>query len=84
MIPRLILEPILDDILDHVKTGIYYDAILNLKNKKTFEEQFTDYNEGIKAGKQRIEFVDAFRDNKGVIEKIFSQNKALIEWWNKI
>ena len=84
MIPRPILEPILDDILDYVKEGIYYDAILDLKNKKTFEEQFEDYNTGIKAGKQRIQVIDTFRGNEGVIEKIFSQNKALIDWWNKI
>lgn len=84
MIPRPILEPILDDILDYVKSGIYYDAILDLKNKKTFEEQFEDYHTGIKAGKQRIQVIDSFRGNEGVIEKIFSQNKALIDWWNKI
>lgn len=84
MIPRPILEPILDDILDYVKEGIYYDAILDLKNKKTFEEQFEDYNTGIRAGKQRIQVIDAFRGNEGVIERIFSQNKALIDWWNKL
>lgn len=84
MIPRPILEPILDDILNYVKSGIYYDAILDLKNKKTFEEQFEDYSTGIKAGKQRIQVIDTFRGNEEVIEKIFSQNKALIDWWNKI
>lgn len=84
MIPRPILEPILDDILKYVESGIYYDAILDLKNKKTFEEQFEDYNTGIKAGKQRLQVIDTFRGNEGVVEKIFSQNKALIDWWNRI
>lgn len=90
MIPRFILEPILDDILDYVnkqltpQNKIYYDAIIDLKNKKTFEEQFDDYLKGIKLGKARLENIDKFRNNTGKIENIFSQNKTLIEWWNKI
>ena len=28
--------------------------------------------------------IDAFRGDEGKIESIFSQNKELLEWWNKI
>lgn len=90
MIPRNILNPILDDILEYVdskktnKNKIYYDAILDLKNKKVFEEEYPDYIEGIKRGKDRLREIDGYRNNTGKIEKIFSQNQKLLEWWNKI
>ena len=90
MIPRHILNPILDDLLEYVdkkKTNdnkIYYDALLNLKSKKTFEEVYKDYEIGIKNGKKRIDDIDLFRGNTGKLDNIFSQNKELIEWWRKI
>ena len=90
MMPRHILDPILDDIIQHVEKGrgvgkqIYYEALTDLKTKKTFEEQYPNHIEGIKIGKERIKTIDAFRGNEGKIESIFSQNKELLEWWNKI
>lgn len=84
MIPRSILEPILDDVLEHVKTGIYYDAILDLKNKKTFEEEYNNYQQGLVDGKRRIYEIDKYRGDLGKLEKIFSQYAPLLEFWNKI
>jgi hypothetical protein len=84
MIPRPILEPILDDVLEHVKTGIYYDAVLDLKNKKTFEEEYKNYQYGLSNGKKRIYEIDKHRGDLGKIEKIFSQYPPLLEFWNNI
>lgn len=84
MIPRSILEPILDDVLEYVKTGIYYDAILDLKNKKTFEEEYDNYQQGLIDGKRRIYEIDKYRGDLGKIEKIFSISPPLLEFWNKI
>jgi len=84
MIPRPILEPILDDVLEHVKTGIYYDAVLDLKNKKTFEEEYENYQYGLSNGKKRIYEIDKHRGDLGKIEKIFSEYPPLFEFWNNI
>lgn len=90
MIPKHILHPILDDILDYVKVGlgtskhIFHDAILDLKTKATFDETYPNHMEGLKIGKERLGLIDKFRGNEGKIEQIFSQNKELLEWWNKI
>jgi hypothetical protein len=92
MIPRQILEPILDDIIEYAKekTKIYPKinnyvvCFEDIKNKKTFEEQYPDWIEGIKRGKTRLMLIDLHRNNTGKIEEIFSKYPPLLKWWNTI
>jgi hypothetical protein len=92
MIPRHILEPILDDIIDYAKEKAqvnnkiwnYVTCFEDIKKKQTFEEQYPDWEDGIKRGKTRLKMIDAFRSNENKIEEIFSNYPPLLEWWNNI
>jgi MoaA/NifB/PqqE/SkfB family radical SAM enzyme len=92
MMPRHILEPILDDIIKYArKKSIINPKIYNyvicfedIKNKKTFEEEYLDWHEGLIEGKKRMLKIDTFRNNTGMIEKIFAKCPPLFEWWNSI
>jgi hypothetical protein len=92
MIPRNILEPILDDIIDYAKEKAktypkiqnYVTCFEDIKNKKTFQEQYDDWELGLIRGKSRMQRIDLYRNNIGKIEDIFSKYPPLLEWWNKI
>lgn len=92
MIPRHILNPILDDIIEYAreksktypKIYNYVTCFEDIKNKQTFQEQYLDWEAGILEGKKRLMKVDLFRNNIGKIEEIFSASPALLEWWNSI
>jgi hypothetical protein len=92
MIPRHILEPILDDIINYAKEKAqvnnkiwnYVTCFEDIKKKQTFEEQYPDWEDGIKRGKTRLKMIDAFRGNENKIEEIFSNYPPLLEWWNNI
>jgi hypothetical protein len=92
MIPRNILEPILDDIINYAKEKAktypkiqnYVTCFEDVKNKKTFQEQYDDWELGLIRGKSRMQRIDLYRNNIGKIEDIFSKYPPLLEWWNKI
>lgn len=91
MIPRPILEPLVDDILNYMrpkvtdKTEIYIEALEDVKNIKTFEEKYPDWLEGLQRGKTSLYEVDKFRNCKYNIEDIFKQyNTDLYKWWKTI
>lgn len=90
MIPRNILNKIIDDNINYMKlkvtpkTKIYIEAFEDLKIINTFEETYDDYLKGISDGKQRMRLIDNLRNNEGVLDNIFSKNTDLINWWNSI
>jgi hypothetical protein len=92
MIPRHILNPILDDIIEYAKEKAktypkiqnYVTCFEDIKNKKTFEEQYPDWQSGIINGKKRLMLIDIHRNNAGKIETIFSKYPPLLEWWQSI
>ena len=92
MMPRHILNPILDDIIEYAiekaktypKIQNYVTCFEDIKNKKTFEEQYPDWQTGIISGKKRLMLIDIYRDNVGKLESIFSKYPPLLEWWESI
>lgn len=91
MIPRPILEPLVDDILNYMrpkvtdKTEIYIEALEDVRNIKTFEEKYPNWLEGLQRGKTSLYEVDKFRNCKYNIEDIFKQyNTDLYKWWKTI
>lgn len=90
MIPKNILNQIIDDNINYMKkkvtpkTKIYIESLEDLRITKTFEELYDNYLEGIKQGKKRMIFIDELRNNKGILESIFSKNTDLINWWVNI
>lgn len=92
MIPRKILNPIIDDVVEYItpkikenpRYGYWLTCLEDLKNKQTFDEQFPDWLKGVKHGKERMELVDRHRGNSGKLDEIFSKNKALNDWWKSL
>jgi hypothetical protein len=92
MIPRHILEPILDDIINYAKEKAltnpkinnYVTCFEDIKKKQTFQEQYPDWETGISNGKKRLFAVDLHRNNVGKLEEIFGNYPPLIEWWNSV
>lgn len=87
MIPRTILNQIIDDNINYMKlkvtpkTKIYIESLENLKITNTFEEIYDNSLDGIVEGKKRMILIDKLRNNEGVLENIFSKNTDLINWW---
>lgn len=92
MIPRHILNPIIDDVIDYVtpkiklnpRFGYWLNSLNDLKKKPTFDEQYPDHAEGIKRGKERLIEIDRYRGDEGKIEAIFSRAPELLAWWKSI
>jgi hypothetical protein len=87
-LPRHILDRIVDEFLEKNKQRMarhtyFYAALKDLKEKPTYEQMFPDkWQEGLKKGKQRIEYLDKIRNTD--IKKIFERDKEVTEWWNGI
>ena len=90
MIPRTILNQIIDDNINYMKlkvtpkTKIYIESLENLKITNTFEEIYDNSLDGIAEGKKRMILIDRLRNNEGVLDSIFSKNTDLINWWLNI
>ena len=88
-LPKDILHEIVDDVYErtyekkNVFNLAFFEGLDDLKKHKTHEERWPDtYKEGLKRGKQRIEYLDKIRGTD--IKKILSKNKKVLEWWNDI
>ena len=91
MIPRRILEPLVNDIIDYMKpkvtkkTQIYIDALEDVRDVKTFDEKYPNWLEGLQKGKTNLKRVDKFRKCKYDIDQIFKENNTeLYKWWQTI
>jgi hypothetical protein len=91
VLPRDLYDEVLDDLLEYVtpkvqntKYSYWIDCLVDLKNRQVFSEQYPDWEEGLKNGKRRLQRVDKWRKNEGVIEEIYSQNPKVLEWWNSV
>lgn len=90
-LPKNILISVVDDILNYIEpkltqnTRIYKESLIDLKNKKTFEETYPDYRTGLKIGKEKLNKVDSFRGESDTYENILKKhNIEAYEWWKSI
>jgi hypothetical protein len=85
-LPREILHPWVDEILDQLKgSGALRDILLQLKTRPTFAEQWPDtYNEAVVKGKQRMLQLESIRTCSTDMEKILSQRPTVAKWWSSI
>ena len=84
-LPRALLHPWVDELIDQCNTEVMRDMLMQLKNRPTFAEQWPDtYNKSIVRGKQRILKLEQIRTQKITIADILSQRPAVLEWWNQI
>jgi hypothetical protein len=92
ILPRPILDEILDDVLSYITPKIekfpshsyWKDSLLDIKNEKTFQESFTNYRTALLEGVRRLNEVDNFRGHNDKLKKILSQNNKASDWWEDI
>ena len=91
VLPRELFDEVLDDLIEYVtpkvqntKYAYWIDCLVDLKARQVFSEQYPDWEEGLRNGKKRLQRVDSWRKNDGLIEEIYSANPKVLEWWNSI
>lgn len=84
-LPRELLDPWVDEIVNTLPNGAMRDVMLQLKNRPTFAEQWPDqYEQGLIKGKQRILQLEKIRNDKLTLRDILSNKKSILEWWDSI
>ena len=87
-LPKDILEETVNELLEYMeprvtpKTQVYIDTLKNLLTRPTFYESYPDAEQGIKQGKQNIEFLESIRDCDVTFRSVL--NNRAKEWWDKI
>jgi len=87
-LPRSVLDPWVDEILDGPTTplGPLKDILVQLKTRPTFCEQYgeEEYTKGIAQGKARMLQLEAIRSQAITMDEILSKRADVYEWWNDI
>ncbi len=90
-LPRDILDPWIDEILDSSPQGAVpvkgslRDILLQLKTRPTFAESWPDtYQAGLRRGKARILQLEQIRGDTYTFKDIMSLRPQALEWWNNI
>lgn len=87
-LPKDILEETVNELLEYMeprvtpKTQVYIDTLKNLLTRPTFYESYPDAEQGIKQGKQNIEFLESIRDCDVTFRSVL--NDRAKEWWDNI
>ena len=91
VLPRELYDEVLDDLIEYVtpkvqntKYSYWIDCLVDLKARQVFSEQYPDWEEGLRNGKKRLQRVDSWRKNDGIIEEIYSTNPKVLDWWNSV
>ena len=91
VLPRELYDEVLDDLIEYVtpkvqntKYSYWIDCLVDLKARQVFSEQYPDWEEGLRNGKKRLQRVDSWRKNDGLIEEIYSINPKVLDWWNSV
>ena len=91
VLPRDIYNEVIDDILDYIRPKVeanpkfnyWITCLEDLKNRQVFSEQYPDWKEGLKLGKERLAKVDKWRNNEEILNSIYlKNNKKVYDWWN--
>jgi hypothetical protein len=89
-LPREILHPWVDEILDDDHPGLpenspLRDILAQLKTRPTFAEQWPDtYQAGLRKGKARILELEKIRKDQYTFRDIMSLRPAALEWYDSI
>jgi hypothetical protein len=84
-LPRELLEPWIDDLLENYTTDSIRDLLTQLKTRPTFAEQWPDeYQQGLIQGKQRLLKLESIRENPLNIQDILDRRPAVGKWFRAI
>jgi hypothetical protein len=85
-LPRFVLDPWVDEIINAGVAGPMKDILVQLKTRPTFQEQYgeTEYQKGIAQGKARMLQLESIRTQDITMDEILSKRADVYEWWNSI
>ena len=89
-LPRDILNPILDDLIEYEQkhgneyTRVYSETFLDMKTRPNFSDKYSNYEEGLRNGKERYKKIDEHRGDSGKLEEILGLNTRVLDWYKKI
>jgi hypothetical protein len=89
-LPRDILNPILDELIDYERingnelTRIYSQTFEDMKTRPNFSDKYSDYVQGLRNGKNRYKQIDIFRKEETELRKIMGLNPKVLEWYSNI
>lgn len=85
-LPREILDPWVDELLNAGVAGSLKDILVQLKTRPTFQEQYgeTAHRQGIAKGKARVLQLESIRTQSTTMDEILSMRADVYEWWTSI
>lgn len=85
-LPRSILDPWVNELLNAGVVGSLKDILGQLKTRPTFQEQYgiDDYLKGVAKGKARVLQLEAIRSQSITMDEILSKRADVYEWWQSI
>ena len=85
-LPRSVLDPWVDEIINAGGAGPLKDILVQLKTRPTFQEQYgeTEYRRGIAQGKARVLQLESIRTQSTTMDEILSKRADVYEWWTSI
>jgi hypothetical protein len=85
-LPRTILDPWVDEIINAGVAGPMKDILVQLKTRPTFQEQYGEeaYLAGIAKGKARVLQLESIRTQSTTMDEILSKRLDVYEWWTSI
>ena len=84
-LPKELLHPWIDEILQSIDKGPLHDILVQLKTRPTFAEQWPDtYRTAIAKGKARMLQLERIRGDTYTMQDILSARPEVLEWWNQI
>jgi hypothetical protein len=84
-LPRELLHPWIDELVDSLSNTALKDVLLQLKNRPTFAEQWPDtYARELAKGKARVLQLEQIRTQKVTMTDILGQRPDVLQWWTEI
>ena len=90
-LPKDVLHPIVQELIDELGPQAdrnqkpLIDVLTNLLTRDTMEDKYSDYLEGRRKGKTRIEKLEDIRLQTITLQEIFARNStAALDFWNGI
>jgi hypothetical protein len=85
-LPRSVLDPWVDEIINAGVAGPIKDILVQLKARPTFQEQYGEetYRAGIARGRARVLQLESIRTQSTTMDEILSKRRDVYEWWNAI
>ena len=85
-LPRSVLDPWVDEIINAGVAGPLKDILVQLKTRPTFQEQYGEevYRAGIARGRARVLKLESIRTQSTTMDEILSKRADVYEWWTSI